>query len=95
MKFKPLHDNVLIKIQEKEATTTSGIVLPDSAKEKPTEGEVVSTGPGRINEDGDLIPVSVKKGDKILFREYGFSEIEIDGKKYLIGKEDSILGVLE
>jgi len=94
MKLKPLSNNVLIKPVEKESMTTSGIVLPDSAKEKPTQGEVVAVGPGKKNEDGKIVPVEVSVGDKVLFREYGLSEVEIEEKKYLIGSEDAILGVL-
>ena len=94
MKLKPLYDNVVIKPFKGELKTESGIVLPDSAKEKPTKGEVVAVGHGKMNEKGDVIAVSIKKGDTVLFKEYGFSEIEIDGDVYLIGKEDNILGTL-
>lgn len=95
MKIKPLYDNVLIKPIEEEQKTASGIVLPDSAKEKPTKGEIIEVGQGRKSDDGKLIEMSVKIGDKVLFKEYGFNEIEMDGETYLIGSESGILGILK
>ena len=94
MKLTPLSNHVLIKPLEREKTTEGGIVLPDTAKEKPTKGTVIAVGPGKKNEDGEIIPVSVQKGQTILFREYGFNEVEIDGEEYMVGTEDNILGIL-
>ena len=95
MNFRPLHDRILIKrIEEKEAVK-GGIIIPDTAKEKPQEGEVVAAGNGRKTEDGKVVPLDVKAGDRILFGKYSGSEIKIDGVEYLILREDEILGVLE
>jgi chaperonin GroES len=96
MKFKPLSNHVFIEPLEEEKTTKSGIVLPDTAeKEKPIKGKVLAVGPGKLNEKGELTPMSVKVGDTVLFKKYGPDEIEIDDKKYLVGDEDDILAVLE
>ena len=95
MNLKPLANRVFIEPIEEETTTKSGIVIPDTAKEKPLKGRVLATGPGKYNEDGKLIPMSVKVGNMVLFKKYGPDEIEIDGKKYLVGDEDDILAIIE
>jgi chaperonin GroES len=89
--YKPLGDRVIVKPQEPEQKTKSGIVLPDSAQEKPQSGEVIEVGPGRINDDGKAIPLSVKKGDIVIFSKYGGTEIKVDGEDYLIVRESDIL----
>ncbi len=95
MNFKPLSNRVFLEPLEEEKTTKSGIVLPDSAeKEKPIKGKVLAIGPGKVNEKGERIPMSVKVGDMVLFKKYGPDEIEIEGKKYLVGDEDDILAIL-
>ncbi len=95
MKFNPLHDRILVKrIEEKEAVK-GGIIIPDSAKEKPQEGEVVAVGNGKKTEDGKIIPLDVKAGDRILLGKYSGTEIKIDDEEYLILKEDEVLGVVE
>jgi len=95
MKFKPLHDRILVKrIEEKEAVK-GGIIIPDSAKEKPQEGEVVAVGNGKKTEDGKIIPLDVKAGDRILLGKYSGTEIKIDDEEYLILKEEEVLGVVE
>lgn len=95
MKFRPLHDRILVKRVEEEERTRGGIVIPDSAKEKPVEGEIVSVGTGKIDEDGKIRPLDVKKGDKILFGKYAGTEIKLEGEDYLIMREDDVLGILE
>jgi chaperonin GroES len=95
MNLKPLSNHVLIQPLEDEKTTKSGIVLPENASEKPTKGKVVAVGPGKKDEKGQLILMSVKAGDTVLFKKYGPDEIEMDGIKYLIGDEDDILAVVE
>ena len=95
MKFRPLHDRVLVKRLEGEEKTKGGIIIPDTAKEKPMEGKVVAVGPGARGEDGKLIPLDVKKGDKILFGKWSGTEVKIDGTDYLIMKESDIMGVVE
>jgi chaperonin GroES len=96
MKFKPLSNHLFIEPIEEEKTTKSGIVLPDTAeKEKPIKGKVLAVGPGKLNDKGERVPMSVKVGDIVLFKKYGPDEIELDGKKYLVGDEDDILAVLE
>ena len=95
MKLQPLFNNVLVKPFEQDATTEGGIILPDTAKDKSTKGEVMAVGPGKKSEDGTVIPMSVKEGDKVLLREYGFNEIEISGETFLIGTEESILGIIK
>ena len=95
MKFEPLHDRILVKrIEEKEAVK-GGIIIPDSAKEKPQEGEVVAVGNGKMTEDGKIIPLDVKAGDRILLGKYSGTEIKIDDEEYLILKEEEVLGVVE
>lgn len=95
MNLKPLSNRVFIEPVEEETTTKSGIVIPDTAKEKPLKGRIVAVGPGKYNEGGELIPMSVKVGDLVLFKKYGPDEIEVDGKKYLVGEEDDILAIIE
>jgi chaperonin GroES len=95
MVFKPLSNHVFIEPLEEEKTTKSGIVLPDTAeKEKPIKGKVLAVGPGKFNEKGERVPLSVKVGDTVLFKKYGPDEIEIDEKKYLVGDEDDILAII-
>lgn len=95
--FKPLSNHLFLEPLEEEKTTKSGIVLPDTAeKERPVKGKVIAVGPGKMNEDGTLrAPMSVKVGDTVLFKKYGPDEVELDGKKYLVGDEDDILAILE
>ena len=96
MNLKPLSNHLFIEPLEEERTTKSGIVIPDTAdKEKPTRGKVLATGPGKRNEKGELVPMSVKVGDVVLFKKYGPDEIEMDGKKYLVGDEDDVLAIIE
>ncbi len=94
--FKPLSNHLFLEALEEEKTTKSGIVLPETAeKERPTRGKVIAVGPGKRNEKGEITPMSVKVGDVVLFKKYGPDEIEIDGKKYLVGEEDDILAIIE
>jgi chaperonin GroES len=95
MKFRPLHDRVLVKRLEGEEKTKGGIIIPDTAKEKPMEGKVVAVGPGVRGEDGKLIPLDVKKGDKILFGKWSGTEVKMDGEELLIMKESDIMGIIE
>tara|TARA_B100001121_G_scaffold302488_1_gene315149 strand:- start:705 stop:998 length:294 start_codon:yes stop_codon:yes gene_type:complete len=92
MKFRPLHDRVLIKVLDSDEKTAGGIIIPDTAKEKPQEGEVVAVGPGS-KEDGKLVPMDVKVGDIVLFGKWSGTEVKIDGKEYSIMKETDIMGV--
>lgn len=95
MEFKPLSNHVFIEAVEEEKTTKSGIVLPDTAeREKPIRGKVIAIGSGKVQENGSVRPMSVKVGDMVLFKKYGPDEIEIDGKKYLVGDEDDILAII-
>lgn len=94
MKFRPLHDRVLVKRIESEEKTKSGIIIPDTAKEKPQEGEVVAVGSGLRKEDGVLIPLDVNVGDRILFGKWSGTEIKIEGDEFLVMKESDIMGVL-
>ena len=94
MKFRPLHDRVVVKRLEGEEKTKGGIIIPDTAKEKPSEGEVVSVGPGARDEAGKLVPLDVKKGDRILFGKWSGTEVKIDGVELLIMKESDIMGVV-
>ena len=93
MKFRPLHDRVLIKVLDSEEKTSGGIIIPDTAKEKPQEGEVVAVGPGAMNDGGKLTPMDVKVGDIVLFGKWSGTEVKIDGKEYSIMKETDIMGV--
>ena len=95
MNFRPLHDRILIKRIEEKETVKGGIIIPDSAKEKPQEGEVVAVGNGKKTEDGKIIPLDVKAGDRILFGKYSGTEIKIDNEEFLILKEEEVLGVVE
>jgi chaperonin GroES len=95
MKIRPLQDRVIVKRLEEEGKTKGGIIIPDTAKEKPVEGIVVAVGKGKIGEDGELIKLEVKAGDKILFGKYGGTEVKIDGVEHIIMREDDILGIIE
>jgi chaperonin GroES len=95
MKIRPLYDRLVVKRVEEKETMQGGLYIPDSAKEKPQEGEVIAVGQGKRTEDGKLIPLDVKVGDRILFGKYSGSEIKLDGNEYLIVREDEVLGILE
>ena len=95
MKFRPLHDRVVVKRIDAEEKTAGGIIIPDTAKEKPQEGEIVAAGPGGRNEQGQLVPIDVKAGDRVLFGKWSGTEVKIDGQDYLIMKESDLLGVVE
>ncbi|GGB57842.1 MULTISPECIES: co-chaperone GroES [Henriciella] len=95
MKFRPLHDRVLVKRVEEEAKTSGGIIIPDTAKEKPQEGEVVAVGSGARGDDNEIVPMDVKAGDRILFGKWSGTEVKVDGQDLLIMKENDILGVIE
>src|SRR5262245_45963379 len=95
MKFRPLHDRVVVRRVESEDRTAGGIIIPDTAKEKPQEGEVVAVGPGGRDETGKLIPLDVKAGDRILFGKWSGTEVKIDGQEYLIMKESDVMGIVE
>ncbi len=95
MKVKPLHDRVIVKRIEEEETTKGGIIIPDTAKEKPVEGEVLAVGDGKILEDGKRAPLEVKKGDRVLFGKYAGTEIKIEGEEHIIMREDDIVAIVE
>jgi chaperonin GroES len=95
MNFRPLHDRILIKRIEEKETAKGGIIIPDAAKEKPQEGEVIAVGNGKKTEEGKVVPLDVKAGDRILFGKYSGSEIKMDDEEYLILKEEEVLGVVE
>jgi chaperonin GroES len=95
MKFRPLHDRVVVTRIDALAKTAGGIIIPDTVKEKPTEGEVIAVGPGGRDESGKLIPIDLKQGDKVLFGKWSGTEVKIDGVEYLIMKESDIMGVIE
>ncbi len=95
MKIRPLQDRILVKRIDEEEITNGGIIIPDSAKEKPSEGKVIAVGNGKIKEDGTLQPLDVKKGDRILFSKYAGTEINVDGEEHIIIREDDVLGVCE
>ena len=95
MKIRPLNDRLLVKRLEEEEKTAGGIIIPDSAKEKPAEGEIVAVGPGKTNDAGERVALQVKAGDKVLFSKYGGTDVKIDGEDFLIMREDDILGVIE
>ena len=95
MNLKPLQDRILVLRMEEETTTKGGIIIPDTAKEKPAEGKVVSVGNGKIGDDGKRIPLEIKKGDRILFGKYSGTEVKIDGEEYLIMSEGDVLGIIE
>jgi len=95
MKIRPMNDRILVVRVEEEKKTAGGIIIPDTAKEKPQEGKVVAAGPGKMGEDGKRIAMEVKKGDRILFAKYAGSEIKMDGVEHIFMREDDILGILE
>jgi chaperonin GroES len=95
MKFRPLHDRVVVKRVDAETKSTGGIIIPDTATEKPQQGEVIAVGPGARDESGKLVPLDVKKGDKVLFGKWSGTEVKIDGKELLIMKESDIMGILD
>ena len=95
MKFRPLHDRVLIRRVESEEKTTGGIIIPDTAKEKPMEGEVIAAGPGARGEDGKLQPMELKAGDRVLFGKWSGTEVKLEGEELIIMKESDIMGVIE
>jgi chaperonin GroES len=95
MHFRPLHDRVVVRRIDSEEKTTGGIIIPDTAKEKPQEGEVVAAGPGARNEKGELVPLELKAGDHVLFGKWSGTEVKIDGEDLLIMKESDVLGVIE
>jgi len=95
MKVKPLHDRIIVKRLEEEEKTKGGIIIPDTAKEKPFGGKVIAVGDGKIKEDGTKLPMELKKGDRILFSKYAGTDVKIDGEDHLIMKEDDVLAVIE
>ena len=95
MKIRPLQDRILVKRIEEEEQTEGGIIIPDTAKEKPIEGKVIAVGKGKVSEDGKIIPLDVKKGDRILFGKYAGTEVKIEGEEHLIMREEDVLGVIE
>lgn len=95
MKIRPLNDRILVKRLEEEEKTAGGIIIPDSAKEKPAEGEIVAVGPGKLSDKGERMTLQVKEGDRVLFSKYGGTDVNIDGGEYLIMREDDVLGVVE
>jgi chaperonin GroES len=95
MKFRPLHDRVVVRRIEEDERTKGGIIIPDTAKEKPQQGEIVAVGPGALDEKGNVQPLEVKPGDRVLFGKWSGTEVKIDGEELLIMKESDILGVLE
>jgi chaperonin GroES len=95
MKIRPLNDRLLVQRLEEEAKTAGGIIIPDSAKEKPAEGKVIAVGPGKTNDAGERVELQVKEGDVILFSKYGGTDVKLDGEDYLIMREDDVLGIVE
>jgi len=95
MKIRPLQDRIIVKRVEEEAKSKGGIIIPDTAKEKPQEGKVVAVGKGKVTEDGKVHPLDVKKGDRVLFSKYSGTEVNIEGEEHLIIREDDVLGILE
>ena len=95
VRIRPLHDRVIVQRLEEGEQKVGGIIIPDTAKEKPQQGKVIAVGSGRVNDKGDVLPLDVKAGDTVLFGKYSGSEIKVDGKEYLIVREDEILGVVE
>jgi chaperonin GroES len=92
--LRPLHNRILVERVNAEDKTASGIIIPDTAKEKPQEGKVIAVGPGAVDKKGKKVPMEVKKGDRILFAKFGGSEVRLDGKEYLIMKEDDVMGIV-
>jgi chaperonin GroES len=95
MKFRPLHDRVVVRRIEAEEKSTGGIIIPDTAKEKPSQGEVIAVGPGGRDESGKLIPIDIKEGDRVLFGKWSGTEVKIDGEELLIMKESDIMGIID
>ena len=95
MKIRPLHDRIIVRRLEEEEKSKGGIIIPDAAKEKPMEGEVIAVGKGKVLDDGTVAPMEVKEGDKILFSKYAGTEVKIEGHEHLIMREDDILGIIE
>jgi chaperonin GroES len=95
MKIRPLHDRLLVKRIEEDEKTKGGIIIPDTAKEKPMQGRIVAAGAGKLNEDGKVTPLDVKKGDRVLFSKYAGTEIQLEGDEHLIIREDDVLAILE
>jgi len=95
MKFRPLHDRVVVRRLDQEEKTAGGIIIPDTAKEKPQEGEVIAVGPGALGEDGKVHPLDVKAGDRVLFGKWSGTEVKIDGEDLMIMKESDIMGIIE
>ncbi|MBE0583117.1 MAG: co-chaperone GroES [Desulfofustis sp.] len=95
MKIRPLNDRLLVQRLEEEEKTAGGIIIPDSAKEKPAQGKVVAVGPGKLNDSGERVALQVKAGDVILFSKYGGTDVKLDGDDYLIMREDDVLGIVE
>ena len=94
-KIRPLHDRVIVQRTEEEQKSKGGIIIPDTAKEKPQEGKIIAVGKGKISDDGKLVPLDVKVGDKVLFNKYAGSDIKIEGEEYMIMREEDVLGVIE
>jgi chaperonin GroES len=95
MKIKPLHDRIIVERIEEETKTAGGLIIPDTAKEKPQQGKVVAVGKGKVTEDGKVLAMDVKEGDRILFGKYSGTEVKLDGKEYLIMREDDVLGIVQ
>ena len=95
MNIRPLHDRIIVERLEEETTTAAGIIIPDSAKEKPQQGIIKAVGKGKVTEEGKVMPLDVKVGDKVLFGKYAGTDIKLDGKEYLMMREDDVLGVVE
>ena len=95
MNLKPLQDRILLQRVEEETKTKGGIIIPDTAKEKPAEGKIIAVGGGRVGDDGKVIPLTVKPGDRVLFGKYSGTEVKIEGEEYLIMREDDVLGIIE
>ena len=95
MNIRPLHDRIIVERLEEETTTAAGLIIPDTAKEKPQQGKIVAAGKGKVTEDGKVLPMDVKVGDTVLFGKYAGTDIKLDGKEYLMMREDDILGVVE
>ena len=95
MKIRPLHDRVIVKRVDEEETTKGGIIIPDSAKEKPSEGKIIAVGKGKLLDNGEMLALEVKKGDKVLFGKYAGTEIQVDSEEHLIMREDDIIAIIE
>jgi chaperonin GroES len=95
MKFRPLHDRVVVRRLKQDEKTAGGIIIPDTAQEKPMEGEIIAAGPGARNEDGKLVPLDVKVGDRVLFGKWSGTEVKLDGEELMIMKESDIMGIIE